>query len=101
MTRTLLLALCASPLLLACASPVTVFIEGEGSRLRYTCGRFEPQARTAADARAIMGRSRETLGRAREGGNVALFNALVAARDASDTRRLEELIVEDECTRPK
>jgi hypothetical protein len=87
--------------LTSCSQPRRVVIEYEGSKLTYDCANFQPQAKTAADSRAIMGKTREVVGRARESGNWVLFRSLNAARDLRDVKRLEELIVRDECARLK
>jgi hypothetical protein len=85
--------------LTSCSQPHQVVIEGEGLKLTYDCGRFEPKARTPTESRAVHWRARFTVKRARESGDTVLLRSLQTARDLGDTRRLEELVVKDECER--
>lgn len=97
MKRALLLALCLA--LTPCSQPRQVVIELEGTKLTYNCGSFEPQARTTDESRAVHWRARFTVKRARESKDAVLLRSLQTARDIGDTRRLEELVVKDECER--
>lgn len=82
-----------------CATPKIVTISSNGVTLKYTCGRFEPQARTNVEANVVLEKSVEAIMHAREVGDIGLARSLKAARDLKDIRRVEELIVTDECSR--
>ena len=85
----------------ACTSHKTVTIASEGVALSYDCARFEPQAKSQEETFALMYKSIESMRRSREEDNIVLFHSLRAARELKDIRRLEELIVSDECAHLK
>jgi hypothetical protein len=100
MTR-LLTTILALSIFAACAARKEVTITDEGVTLKYDCSHFEPQVKTREETSAVMHKSIEFMERARSEDNVALFRSLRAARQLKDIRRLEELIVREECARSK
>jgi enolase len=95
---TIILALVLSA---TCATRKEVIITDEGTTLKYDCGHFEPQAKSHEETLALMRKSIESMERARSEDNIALLRSLRAARELRDIRRLEELIVHEECARLK
>jgi ABC-type oligopeptide transport system substrate-binding subunit len=85
----------------ACAARKEVTITNEGTTLKYNCSHFEPQAKSREETVAVMRKSIESMQRARSEDNIALFHSLRAARELRDIRRLEELIISDECVHLK
>jgi len=84
-----------------CTTRKEVTIIDEGVILKYDCSHFEPQVKSREETSAVMHKSIETMERARSEDNVALFRSLRAARELRDIRRLEELVVREECARSK
>jgi outer membrane PBP1 activator LpoA protein len=78
-----------------------VIIKYDDVTLSYDCAHFEPKAKTNEESIAILIKAVEAITRAREENNIALTRSMKSARDLKDIRRLEELIVEDECARQK
>jgi hypothetical protein len=95
---TIILALLTST---ACAARKEVSITDGGTTLKYDCSHFEPQAKSREETLAVMHKSRESMERARSENNIALLRSLRAARELRDIRRLEELIISDECVHLK
>jgi hypothetical protein len=95
------LLIIVATLLIACAPHKEVTINDEVITLKYDCSHFEPQAKSREERLAVMRKSIESMGRARNEDNVALFRSLHAARELRDIHRLEELMVQDECARQK
>lgn len=88
-------------ILAACAAHKEITITDEAAALKYDCGHFEPQAKSREETLAVMRKSIESMERARGEENIALLRSLRAARELRDIRRLEELIVHEECARLK
>jgi hypothetical protein len=85
----------------ACTTRKEVTITDEGVTLKYDCSHFEPQVKSREEISALMHKSIESMERARDDDTVALFRSLRVARELRDVRRLEELIIREECARSK
>lgn len=87
-------------LVLSACAPHKTFVTTEGDvSLKYDCAHFEPQAKTQAEGNAVMMRAVSAIRAAKERGDISLSRSLKLARDLRDVRRVEELIVMDECSR--
>lgn len=95
------LPLLALLFLAACKPPLTVMIHHEKTFLHYDCARFEPKAKTFEEMQAVRIFAVDSILRARNEGDQVLARSLKAAREMKDIRRLEELLVQDECARMK
>lgn len=76
-----------------------VSISDGSNTLTYNCNNVQPQAKSQTDVLTVMMKSADVIIRAREEDDIALARSLKAARELKDIRRLEELIVADECKR--
>lgn len=84
-----------------CSKKTVTLTDDRGHALKYDCAHFESQAKTDEDTHLILFKTAETLRRASAEDDNALTRSLRLGRQFRDIRRLEELIVADECAHQK